>query len=50
MVAAAVDSKEHIPWTDLRYLLGSVFYGGHVVDEVIRLAIWCSMLKLMQKA
>lgn len=34
VVLAAVESKDHIPWTDLRYLLGSVFYGGHVVDEV----------------
>ncbi|PRW60500.1 Dynein alpha flagellar outer arm [Chlorella sorokiniana] len=33
VVAAAVEGKDQIPWMDLRYLLGSVFYGGHVVDE-----------------
>ncbi|EFN60095.1 hypothetical protein CHLNCDRAFT_133411 [Chlorella variabilis] len=31
-----VEGKATVPWQDLRYLLGDVFYGGHVVDDYDR--------------
>lgn len=31
-----LEAYEHIPWDDLRYMFGEVFYGGHIVDGMDR--------------
>eukprot|EP00878_Enallax_costatus_P012531 GHUV01013087.1.p1 GENE.GHUV01013087.1~~GHUV01013087.1.p1 ORF type:complete len:2750 (+),score=1040.15 GHUV01013087.1:633-8882(+) len=31
-----LEAYEHIPWDDLRYMFGEVFYGGHITDNMDR--------------
>lgn len=31
-----LEAYEHIPWDDLRYMFGEVFYGGHITDGMDR--------------
>jgi hypothetical protein len=30
--AAALSPSDVLPWADLRYLIGSIAYGGHITD------------------
>jgi dynein heavy chain len=31
-----LEAYEFIPWDDLRYMFGEVFYGGHITDNMDR--------------
>ncbi|GAB4813657.1 hypothetical protein N2152v2_000703 [Parachlorella kessleri] len=28
-----IESKAQVPWEDLRYMFGEIFYGGHITDD-----------------
>ena len=34
--AACLDAGARVPWADLRYLVGEILYGGHVVEDADR--------------
>jgi len=31
-----LEGNEHVPWEDMRYMFGEVFYGGHITDAMDR--------------
>jgi len=31
-----IEGNDEVPWNDLRYMFGEVFYGGHIVDDMDR--------------
>jgi len=31
-----LEANSKVPWTDLRYLFGEIFYGGHITDNLDR--------------
>jgi dynein heavy chain, axonemal len=33
-----LEAKDDVPWDDLRYMFGEVFYGGHITDGMDRRA------------
>ena len=36
MLLNYLEAYEQIPWPDLRYMFGEVFYGGHITDGMDR--------------
>jgi dynein heavy chain len=46
---AAIDAAPRVPWADLRYLVGDILYGGHVVEAPDRELVAAYLRRLLDE-